>query len=167
MMNAGQEPFKQINISGDSGGYANGDTWDSNNLLDKINVILYLDPSKMSDVEKFLSILDKEKFDNQKVTITYIINTDATPTPNFMIKSKIKKKSKNNKNISYILDNERILIQQWGLIENSANVIILNKLNQKLYYCSSIMDDNQIEIALNIIKNEIKQDEIQSIIGIK
>lgn len=153
-LNAKLIQIKQIKLSKKTGGYANGKSWNSDSLLGKTNVIVYVDPDKMSDIKNFISVLEEKNYNKNKLGLTYVVNTDATLIPTFIIKSKIKKRAENSK-ISYVLDNKKALVNNWHLTDNSANVLILNERNQQLYHYSQKMNDKQIEIVLNIIENEI------------
>ncbi|MEA1973386.1 MAG: YtfJ family protein [Candidatus Cloacimonadota bacterium] len=149
--------LKQIKLSKKNGGYANGESWNSNSLLGKTNLIIYVDPDKMSDIKDFVSILEEKKFNKNKVDITYIVNTKATIIPTFIIKSKIKERAENDKEIAYVLDNDKVLVKNWQLTDNSANVLILSKRNRQLYHYSKKMNDKQIEIVLSIVENEMNK----------
>ncbi|MCK4956374.1 MAG: hypothetical protein KAS49_01975 [Candidatus Cloacimonetes bacterium] len=79
--------LESIKLSGKDGGYADGKDWSSDFLLGKINVIIYIDPDKFSEIKQFISDLKLEK-------------------------SKIKKKAKQSEAISYVLDNAKILVEK-------------------------------------------------------
>ena len=150
-------PIKQIKLAKKNGGYANGKSWNSDSLLGKTNVIIYVDPGKMSDVKDLISVLEEKNYNKNKLGLTYIVNTDATFIPTFIIKSKIKKRAEKTEKIMYVLDNDKVLVKNWQLTDNSANVLILNERNRQLYHYSQKMNDEQIEIVLNIIENEMNK----------
>ena len=151
--------FQPVTLAGKSGGFADGRTWDSNNLLGKINVLLYVDPDEMGEVKKLLSILEEKNYDKQKVDIVCIVNTDATIIPAFLIKGKIEKKSQESTNISYVLDFKKNLVDRWSLQDNSANVLVLDENNQNLYQHSSLITNNQIDNILEIIENKLENNQ--------
>ena len=96
--------LKPIQLCEKVGGFENGLVWKSDSLLGNTNVLIYVDPDKITDIKQCVSILEKENSRHNKFGITYIVNTKATLIPTFLIKSKIRRKAKNAENIFYILD---------------------------------------------------------------
>ena len=143
--------LESVKLSGKDGGFATGEDWSSDSLLGKINVIIYIDPDKFSKVKQFISELEIAKSKNNIFDLTFIVNMEATILPTFIIKSKIKNKAKKSKTTSYVLDNDKIIIEKWNLKDNDFNILILDKLNKLVYQYSDKIKSNQIDEVMKII----------------
>jgi len=139
-LTAKEVKLKPVILSGSDGGYAKGSTWRSNYLLGKTNVLIYADPDKFSDIKEFVDSLEKEKSKNDNFDLTFVVNTEATMIPTFAIRSKIKKKAKASKNISYVLDNDKVLVKKWKLKDNNTNENSSDNVEKdRSYYCSVLI----------------------------
>ncbi|MCK5760787.1 MAG: hypothetical protein KAH33_05805 [Candidatus Delongbacteria bacterium] len=143
--------LKSIELCGDKGGYAKGGTWKSNSLLGKINVLIYTDPDKSSDIKQFVLDIEKEKIENNNFNLTFIVNTEATMLPTFAIRSKIKSKAKVSTTINYVLDNDKVLVEEWELQDNGVNILVLDSLNQVQYQQAGKVKPDQFEKIMKII----------------
>ena len=122
-LNARISQLDPIELSGKKGEYAKGGAWKSNSMLGKTNVLIYTDPDKFSDLKQFVLDIEKEKIKNNNFDLTFIVNTEATMLPTFAIRSKIKSKAKTSKTINYVLDNDKVLVDEWGLQDNCINIL--------------------------------------------
>ena len=156
-LTAKEAKLKPIILSGDDGGYAKGSMWKSSYLLGKTNVLIYADPDKFSDIKQFVTDLEKEKFKNNNFGLTFIVNTEATMIPTFAIRSKIKKKAKESKTISYVLDNDKVLVKKWKLKDNNTNVLVLDSLNNVCYTHTGVVKPNNFKKIMEIINKEVKK----------
>ena len=105
----------------------------------------------MSDIKQFVSILEEENSNDKTFEITYIVNTKATLLPTFVIQKKIRKKAENTKNVSFVLDKEKVLIDLWKLQDHSANILVLSSSNTILYQYSGKVKSDQIEKIMKVI----------------
>jgi len=156
-LNAELTQLKPIELNEQVGGLENGLAWNSDSLLGTTNVIIYVDPDKISDIKHCVSVLEKEKSIHDGFGITYIVNTKATLIPTFLIKSKIKKKAKQTQKISYVLDKNKVLLDTWGLQDNSANILILDSSNRILYKYAGKVGSIQIAKILEKIEVSINK----------
>lgn len=149
--------LKPIKLCEIVGGFENGSVWKSDSLLGKTNVLIYVDPDKINEIKQCVSILEKENSKHNEFGITYIVNTRATLIPTFLIKNKIRKKAKNTDYISYILDKNKVLIDNWKLQDNSANILVLDSSNRILYQHAGKVESIQIEKIMKEIEISINQ----------
>ncbi len=157
ILNAELTQLKSIELNEQVGGSENGLVWESDSLLGNTNVLIYVDPDKISDIKQCVSILEEENSKHNDFGITYIVNTKATLIPTFLIKSKIRKKAEQTQNISYVLDKNKILLDTWGLQDNSANILILDSSNRILYKYAGKVGSTQIAKILVKIEISINQ----------
>ena len=149
--------LKPIELCEEVGGSENGLVWKSDSLLGSTNVLIYVDPDKITDIKQCVSILEEENSKYKKFGITYIVNTKATLIPTFLIKSKIRKKAKDTVNISYVLDKHKVLINNWELQDNSANILVLDSSNRILYQYAGKVESTQLEKIMKEIEISINQ----------
>jgi len=153
ILNAEDIRFKQIVLQGNKGGYVDGNIWNSNSLLGRTNVIIYVDPDNFSDIKQFVSYLESEKSINDNFGLTFIVNTAATAIPNFAIRSKIKSRAKESSTVSYVLDNDKFLIEKWNLRDDSANVLVLDSTNRQQFLCTGNISLEDSKRIMKIINN--------------
>jgi len=153
VLNAEDIRLKQIVLNGKKGGYADGNIWTSNSLLGRTNVIIYVDPDNFSDIKQFVSDLEREKSKKDNFGLTFIVNTASTVIPNFAIRSKIKSKSKESPTVSYVLDNDKFLVDKWNLQDDSANVLVLDSSNRQQFLCSGNISSDDSKRIMGIINN--------------
>ncbi|MDA3837656.1 MAG: hypothetical protein PF574_01585 [Candidatus Delongbacteria bacterium] len=157
VLNAKNIPLKTIQLCGSNGGYAKGGTWKSNSLLGKTNVLIYTDPDEFSELKQFVSDIENEKMKNNSFDLTLIVNTEATMLPTFVIRSKIKSKAKVSKTINYVLDNDKVLVDEWNLQDDSINILVLDSLNQVQYQQSGEVNPSQLKQIMRIIHKSVLQ----------
>ena len=155
LLNARIQPLYPIELSGKKGEYAKGGTWKSNFLLGKTNVVIYTDPDEFPDLRQFVSDIEQEKIKNNNFDLTLIVNTEATMLPTFVIRSKIKSKAKGSSTINYVLDNDKVLVDEWDLQDNSINVLVLDSLNHVQYQQTGKIKPYQFKEIMEIINNRI------------
>lgn len=156
-LNAELTQLKSVELNEQVGGLENGLAWKSDSLLGNTNVLIYVDPDKISDIKQCVSILEEENSMHNDFGITYIVNIKATLIPTFLIKSKIRKKAKDSENISYILDKDKVLINNWKLQDNSANILVLDSSNRVLYQYAGKVETSQIEKIMRKIEISMNQ----------
>ena len=157
LSNAERTQLKPIELCEKVGGSENGLVWKSDSLLGNTNVLIYVDPDKISDIKQCVSILEEENSKHNDFGITYIVNTKATLIPTFLIKSKIRKKAKQTQNVSYVLDKNKVLIDNWQLQDNSANILVLDSSNRVLYQYAGKVESTQIAKIIEEIEISINQ----------
>jgi predicted transcriptional regulator len=114
-------------LSGNDGGYIDGQIWNSDVLKNKINLVLYVDPAKQNLLKPLLARLDSISYSSNLLGTTFILNTAATVIPDFVIRNKVRERAKFSKNTTYVLDRNKVLVKKWRLIDNDINVLLLDK----------------------------------------
>ena len=154
-LGAEEIPLKKIELNGKRGGNQEGESWASDSLLGKTNVLIYTDPDEFSNLKQFVSDIESEKMKKNNFDLTFIVNTEATMLPRFAIRSKIKSKAKKSATINYVLDNDKVLVDEWDLEDNSINVLVLDSLNQVQYQQTGKIKPHQFKTIMGIINNSI------------
>ena len=144
-----QVPPKVV-LSGDNGGHPNGKAWSSSTLKGRMFVVLYVDPDEMKTNKKIISILDKYRTSNRFKRVN-IVNLKATWLPNMAIQSKIKDKQKEFPSITYVLDKEKVLVKQWGLKDDSSNILIFDSRGVLIYKHYGRLNKSEIIKVMNLL----------------
>jgi len=139
----------------DGGLISDSSAWHSTSLKDKVWVVFYVDPDEKDLNKKFTTMLKDEQFNDKYFKTIAIINYAATWKPNFILESVLKNKQKEFPRTIYVKDNNKVLVKQWGLKDNSYDVIVFSKNGKVLFYESGQMSYDDMLKALQIIKNNI------------
>ena len=118
--------FPPLTLKGDDGGLCGGKEWKSSSLKDKVNLVIYVDPDKQDWVKPLVVKLDSINYSPDSLGVTFILNTEATIIPDFIIRNRVQDKAKTSPNITYVLDQEKVLVRKWNLVDNDINVLLMN-----------------------------------------
>ena len=151
----GEVPPK-ILLEGDTGGRLDGTKWSSEELISgKITILFYVDPDE-SDLNNHVSeALKAEKFPLNKYGSVAIINMAATWLPNFALNMKLKSKQENYKNTVYVKDLKKILVNSWGLTDDSSDVMVFGKEGKVLYSVDGKFSDSQVVEIINVVTENL------------
>jgi len=146
----------KILLEGEFGGRLDGTKWSSEELVSgKITILFYVDPDE-SDLNNHVSeALKAEKFPLDKYGSIAIINMAATWLPNFALNMKLKSKQENYKNTVYVKDLQKILVNRWGLTDDSSDVMVFGKKGEVLYSVDGKFSDSQVVKIINIVKENL------------
>jgi YtfJ family uncharacterized protein len=143
---------KNITLSSDEGGLVAGGTWDSSMLKDKVYILFYVDPDEKDVNEAFAEALKKENFDKSKYGTVAIVNLAATWKPNMIINALLKSKQKKFPNAIYVKDKNKKLVKEWGLQDDSSDILVFDKSGKLLYSKAGKLDATEIENVIALIK---------------
>jgi len=153
--------FPPVTLNGENGGLCGGKEWNSDVLKGKVNLVLYVDPDKQEWVKPLVMKLDSSHYSPDSLGVTFILNTDATIIPDFLIRNRVQEKAKAAPDIAYVLDRTKMLVQKWKLKDNNINVLLLDasgNIIQKQYGQMTQAFINQFIIKIN---QSIKQGELK------
>lgn len=150
----GQAP--KVVLSKDEGGYVGSEkAFDSSSLAGKLQVIWYVDPDERELNKYAQDKLRAANFPDGSFTSVAIVNFAATFIPNFILRGLIEDSQKENKNTIYVRDLNKVFVKQWGLKDDSSNVIVLSKDQKVLYSFGGKMDEKETEKLLSTIRTNI------------
>jgi predicted transcriptional regulator len=149
------DKFPPAALSGEAGGKVDGSPWSSAEITGKIWAFFYVDPDKKSTNEKMEAALKAENFPKDKYSSMAVINMDATWLPNAAIASALADKQKEFPNVVYAKDLKKALVKQWGLKDDSYNVLVFNKDGSLLYYKADALSDADIKEMIGVIRKAI------------
>jgi predicted transcriptional regulator len=144
-----------VKISGEAGGLPGGTGWESFSMREKTNILFYVDPDKKGEVSLLINALDSLQLDKNKFGMVFVVNTSATFVPDFILRKKIADRAEVEKNKTYVLDQERVLVKKWGLIDDDVNILLFDADGNVLFRHAGTVTQNEIDKIINKIKQLI------------
>ena len=121
----------------------------------KVLYIAYVDPDEKDTNNHVEDALKKEKdsgaLDKNRYEGFGIVNLKASIMPNFLIKSAIKSKQEKTGAI-IILDLDYTILNQWGLKNDSSDVVVLDKDRICRYVYNGKLPAEELTKMIQIIK---------------
>jgi predicted transcriptional regulator len=121
----------------------------------KVLYIAYVDPDEKDTNNHVEDALKKEKdsggLDKTRYEGFGIVNLKASMMPNFLIKSAIKSKQEKTGAI-IILDLDYTILNQWGLKNDSSDVVVLDKERICRYVYNGKLPQEELTKMIQIIK---------------
>lgn len=155
-LSVGQPPGS-IKLSGDLGGKVSGDDWDSNEIgkSGKVISLFYIDPEEKKLNEPLEKAYERAKFPPDKHGSIAVINMAAAWYPNSMINSQLKKKQEQFPRTTYVKDMKKTLVKEWGLKDDSVNVVIFGKDGRPLFIKHGAMTAGEVEELMRLIRSSL------------
>lgn len=149
----GQAPTN-IKLDADFGGKLSGEAWSSDEIskTGKIISLFYVDPEEKKLNEPLEAAYETAKFPADKHGSIAIINMAAAWYPNSMIASQLKKKQEKFPRTSYVKDMKKTLVKEWGLKDDSVNLVIFGRDGKPLFLKQGAMTAVEITEAINVIR---------------
>jgi len=150
----GQVP-SPLTLDGENGGLVSGGAWDSSMIKGKVYFVVYVDPDEKDTNTELYDKVKAMNYDHEKYGSMVIINLAATWKPNFIIESLLKKKQKKFPNSIYVKDKKSVLVKQWELADNSADVLVFNKKGSLIYTHTGQVEDEEISKIIKLISDNL------------
>jgi len=122
-----------IQLAGDVGGRLDGTSWNSSELQGVVHILMYVDPDKIRVNEHVEEALAKEQYPSEKIRSVAITNLAATWKPKFLITKILKRKQKKYPRTTYVTDKSKVLVERWGLLDHSYNVLVFGPNGNLLF----------------------------------
>ena len=130
-------------------------SWNSHSLEGRVVALFYIDPDEKDMNSKFSALVEKKGYDKSIFVKVAIINLNATWKPNFVIEKLLASHQKDFPDTIYLKDKKSLLVEKWGLKDNSADVLIFSKEGKLLFYKDEAMSTTDIQKALKIIETHL------------
>jgi len=147
--------MKNICLKGENGGTIEETNWNSSCLKEvkKKKVLFYIDPDEKDKNEYFSELLKYKKTLQTDDILTFaIVNTKATWKPTMIIKEVLKNKQKKYPHTTYILDNNKLLVEEWNLPDDEVACLIIDEVGKVIFYKTGIMQEQDIKTFFDILK---------------
>ncbi len=153
-VNVGEVP-KNVTIEGENGGLIAGGAWSSSSLKDKVHAVFYVDPDEKDVNEAFADALKAAGLDKSKYSTVAIVNMAATWKPNVIIEALLKSKQKKFPEALYVKDKKKVLVKEWGLEDDSSDILVFDKEGKVLYSHAGKLDTDEIKKVITLIKGQL------------
>ena len=131
-----------------------GGAWDSSTLKDKVHVIFYVDPDEKDTNDAFANALKAANLDQTKYATVAIVNMAATWKPNVIIEALLESKQEKFPEATYVKDKKKVLVKEWGLKDDSSDILVLNQSGKVLYSYEGKLDAAEIDKVLALLKGQ-------------
>ena len=143
---------KRVVLDGKSGGRVDGKAFDTAMIRGKTYLFVYSDPDKRDLNEEFFDRVKAQNFDRSRYNSIAVVNMAATWMPNFLLQAILKSKQKKYPHTIYVKDNEKIFVKEWGLADNSQNILIFDSQGRVRFFKSGKLTKKDQEKALAILQ---------------
>jgi hypothetical protein len=116
---------------------------------------MYVDPDKIKINEHVEEALAKEHYPSEQIGSVAITNLAATWKPKFLIKNILKGKQKKYPRTTYVTDKSKVLVEQWGLLDHSYNVLVFDPNGNLLFNKGGALSAAEVENLTAVIWSKI------------
>ncbi len=138
------------------GGLLDGRAWSSEQIKDKVSVFFYVDPDERDLNNAASEALKAENFPQDKYQSFAVMNMAATWMPNFAINRSLKKKQEEYPNTIYVRDNEKVLVEAWGLSDDNNCVLAFDIAGRLIFRKDGQLDDQEIATLVKAIRDHLE-----------
>lgn len=155
-LSPGQQP-PPVRLSGEEGGRVDGDAWSSNVIKGKVTVLFYVDPDERDLNEHVAERLKAEELAGPDFQSIVVINMAATWVPNWILNRLLKRKQKKFPLAVYVKDEEKTLVEQWGLPDESYTILLFAADGSLRYKRSGRFSADQTARFIDLTKQLLQQ----------
>jgi YtfJ family uncharacterized protein len=148
-------PPPEVTLSKETGGTVEGDKWSSSSLRDKVHILFYVDPDEKETNNALSEALKAKHFDRNRYGSVAVINMAATWLPNFVIASSLKMKQERYPDTLYVKDKKRVLVDAWGIADDSSDILLFDKEGKLLYLHEGRVGKEGIDTIINLIEEHL------------
>jgi len=152
----GEQP-PVVKLEGKNGAKVDGSPWSSDQLKGKVHVMFYVDPDERTLNDHVADALKAQNFSREHYGSVAVINLAATWLPNGLIESSLEDKQKEFPDTTYVKDFKKVLVKQWGVKDNTSNVLLFGPDGKLLFYRSDKLSDADVQELIKTIKANLPQ----------
>jgi len=152
----GKQPTP-VTLEGDLGGKVSGDPWRSDEIpkAGKVVSLFYIDPEERRSNEPLEEAYQIESLPKDKHLSFAIINMAAAWYPNSFISSELRKKQVQFPQAIYVMDMKKTLVKEWGLKDDSVNLVIFGKDGNPLLIKHGPLSKEEIPSVMKLIRDNL------------
>lgn len=147
-----------------------GGVWSQKDLLNKLVVLFYVAPSEKDLNRHVTDSIKKANLDKSRYSSYAVVNMKASSWPNWVLSWKLKQSQEEFASTTYVKDYERVLVDKWGLKDNSNDVVLI-KNGKVLFVHKGKLPKEQTEQFVDLLSKEIslakKDTKKQTIVAAK
>ncbi len=133
--------------------------WNSKSLerKGKVQVVQYVaaNRSAVRQSKPFARAFLEKRFSPEKLDATVIVNTaDTIVFTKLYVANKLAKNKAKRQEVSFVIDDNGMGLQRWGMKQESFAIIVLDSRGKVLFARDGPLTENEIEIAIRLIENQ-------------
>jgi len=152
----GEKPTTLV-IKEDLGGRLNGTAWSSEELMENVTTIMYVDPDEKdlnAHVEDALKALNLPVGALKSVAV---INLAATWKPNWLIESILEGKQEKFPNTVYVKDLKGTLVSNWSLLDDSYDILLFDREGKVLFSKDGELSEEDVKQLVSLVLEHVNQ----------
>ncbi|MBC8198119.1 MAG: hypothetical protein H8E60_09565 [Candidatus Marinimicrobia bacterium] len=142
-------------FDGTNGGRIDSTSWSSKEISGTTFTLVYLDPDKRGLNEDAVERLRQENFPKEKLKSIIIVNMAASWVPIPILKLFYGLTIKIHPLSLFVFDMDKILMKEWGLVDEEYNFLVLSKTGELKYISSGMMSEEEVDKLITVLWNEI------------
>ena len=145
---------KTITLQGELGKLVDGGgPWKSDRFKGYVTILFYVDPDEADLNNAASEALKNANLPADQVRSVAVINMDATLLPNFLVQGKLEDKQEEYQNTLYVMDYQKVLVNEWGLGDHNNDVVIFDKQGKVIFSVDGQLNQSQIQEMLAAVKS--------------
>ncbi|MFA6618714.1 MAG: YtfJ family protein [Candidatus Neomarinimicrobiota bacterium] len=150
----GKKPAELV-LDGKDGGRLDNTPWSSQELEKTAWVVFYVDPDESDLNVAAEDALDAMDYSKKELLTAAVINYKGTNLPNFAINIALRNKQKKHPGALYLADKKHVLVEKWGLTDDTYCTLVFDKNGILRYRYDGKMDEAEIAKYLKAVKESI------------
>jgi predicted transcriptional regulator len=146
----------EVNLHDHIGGKVNGSPFNTKEIKGKVYLVTYVDPDHKELNSDFFELIREKKFDRSQYNSIAIINFEATWLPDFAISASLKSKQKKFPHTIYVEDKEKILVDQWGLADETMDILLFDREGKLLFHQHGELSAQDRAKVLTMIEDRVE-----------
>ncbi len=148
---------QEVELSGDNGGYINGQPWKLADHLGVVTTLFYLEPAEQNLNTELEARLEAEGFPTELSDAVVVVSTKQSWLPNFAIEKAVKKKQKAHPTTSFVLDKTNTLSKNGWLPSPGYIVVVFDQKGQRIYQKEGAFSRADIDQLIALLWEVIPQ----------
>lgn len=148
-----------IVLEGEKGGRLDGSAWKSSELTGKVFMLVYSTPAASEQntqaTQAVKQLIDEGKISREKFASVAVVNMQSSFWPDFLIEKTLARKQKEYPATLYIRDLKKELVNVWGLVDNSNNIVVFDRQGQVILNFNGELNSDQIHQLIKSLHSAV------------
>ena len=135
--------------------------WSSKSLVDKgrVQLVQYVTANLKATRQNqpFNDILKEKQFSSEQLSTTIIVQTkDNMALTKAIVIKKLAKKKAEHETVNFVIDDEGVGLQRWGLGNNGGAIFVLDASGEVLFAKDGPLSETEIRSTIELIERQMK-----------
>lgn len=137
---------------------SDGEAWSSKDFKDKLSIIFYVAPSE-KDLNRHVTdaikaSVEAGKISRENYSSFAVVNMAASGWPNFILAMKLNGSQKEFPNTTYVKDYKKALVEEWGLKDESNDVLLIDKDGKVLFRYDGKVPESDVKKLVALLEDK-------------